>query len=500
MRQDPSSALSRANLAPLSAVIDIGSNSVRMVVFSGAERSPVPIYNERTLCGLGRTLGETGKLDAEGAVKALAHLARFAALARAMGVERMEALATEAVRAASDGADFVAEAEAILGSPINILKGEAEAEASAFGVVSGIPGADGMMGDLGGGSLEIVTLDDGKPGVYATLPIGSLRLHESAGTDAVKAGALVDAALEHVDWLGAIKGRTFYPVGGAWRAFAAVHMNQQNYPLHVVHQYSMSQADAVALLQLISCMSPKSLAKIRGVPKARLKTLPMAAVVLARLLSKARPKELVFSAFGLREGWLYGKLDTVEKAQDPLLTAVAVIAARESRFAMPGEELDQWIAPLFTDESAPRARLRRAAVLLSDIAWRDHPDYRARDSFARVLHLSLSAITHAERVILAYMVSASYGGGRTGPVRSLVKPLISDDDLDYAMTVGRALRFARTFAAGTVEILRTTRLKIDRDSLTVHLPKGMEHLMSDEITRRFDALARRLQRKPKVMA
>ncbi|MFT5539325.1 MAG: exopolyphosphatase/guanosine-5'-triphosphate,3'-diphosphate pyrophosphatase, partial [Alphaproteobacteria bacterium] len=319
-RPDPTSVLTRSDLAPLSAVIDIGSNSVRMVVFSGAERSPVPIYNERTLCGLGRSLGETGKLDAGGVVKALAHLARFAVLARAMGVERIEALATEAVRAASDGADFVAEAEAILGAPINILKGEAEAQASAYGVVSGIPAADGMMGDLGGGSLEIVTLDHGMPGAYATLPIGSLRLHESAGTDMDKVGALVDKALESVDWLGAIKGRTFYPVGGAWRAFAAVHMNQQNYPLHVVHQYSMGGADAVALLQLISCMSPKSLAKIRGVPKARLKTLPVAAIVLERLLSQARPKELVFSAFGLREGWLYGKLEAGEKAQDPLLT------------------------------------------------------------------------------------------------------------------------------------------------------------------------------------
>jgi exopolyphosphatase/guanosine-5'-triphosphate,3'-diphosphate pyrophosphatase len=490
--------LPRSHLAPLSAVIDIGSNSVRMVVFSSAERSPVPIYNERTLCGLGRSLGETGKLDAEGVVKALAHLARFAALARAMGVERIEALATEAVRAASDGADFVAEAESILGASINILKGESEAQASAYGVVSGIPGADGMMGDLGGGSLEIVTLDKGIPGAYATLPIGSLRLQEAAGTDIVKAGALVDKAFERVEWLGAIRGRTFYPVGGAWRAFAAVHMNQQNYPLHVVHQYSMSRIDAVALLQLISCMSLKSLAKIRGVPKARLKTLPVAAIVLERLLSKARPKELVFSAYGLREGWLYCKLDETEKAQDPLLTGAAVIAARESRFAMPGEELDQWVSPLFADENPQRVRLRRAAVLLCDIAWRDHPDYRARDSFARILHLPLSAITHAERVILAYMVSASYGGGRTGPTRSLVKPLISEDDLDYAMTVGRALRFARNLAAGTVEILRTTRLKMDQDYLTVQLPKGMEHLMSDEITRRFDALARRLKRKPKI--
>lgn len=497
-RPDATAPLPRPGLTPLSAVIDIGSNSVRLVVFTGSGRAPVPVYNERTLCGLGRTLGVTGRLDPDAVATAIAHLARFKALMRAMGVGRIEALATEAVRAASDGAAFVAEAEATLGARVTIIKGEKEAESSAWGVISGIPDADGMMGDLGGGSLELVALERGRPGAHATLPIGSLRLREAVGGDIVKAGAVVDKAFAAVDWLGGVKGRGFYTVGGAWRAFAAIHMGQQNYPLHVIHQYRMSRADALALVQVIARMSPKSLAKVPRVPKARLQTLPVAAMVMERLLVLARPKEVVFSAYGLREGWLFGKLSAAERALDPLLTGAAEVGARESRFAPPGEELDQWIAPLFADEDPRRARLRRAAVLLSDIAWRDHPDYRARDSFARVLHMPLAAIEHDERVILAFMVSAGYGGGRTGPTRSLVRPLISGADLDYALTVGRALRFARSLSAGTTEILRTTRLELDKSHLTLRLPKGMGYLMSDEISRRFAALAKRLARKPRV--
>lgn len=499
-RPDPSLISARHGLAPLVAVIDIGSNSVRMVVYSGDGRTSVPVYNERTLCGLGRALGATGRLDAEAVPVALAHLARFAEVMAAMGVSRIEALATEAVRAAADGDEFVIRAEKVLGAPITILEGAIEAETSAFGVISGIPEADGMMGDLGGGSLEIVALDEGRPGQRATLPIGALRLREAAGDDIDKATRIVDAAFSGVDWMGQIAGRTFYPVGGAWRAFAAVHMGQENYPLHVIHEYAMGEGEARALLRLVARMSAKSLAQIPRVPKARLKTLPLAAVVLERLLTVACPKRVVFSAFGLREGWLYRVLSPAVRAEDPLHAAAAEIARRESRFAMPGPQLDSWLDILFEGETPRLRRLRRAAVLLCDTAWRDHPDYRARDSFSRTLHLPLTAINHRERVLLAYMVSSSYGGGRTGPTRTLLLPLVDDDDVEHAITVGRAIRFARTLAAGTLDVLRLTRLELDKTHLILRVPKGREYLLSEEVGRRFEALARRIGRKARLIA
>lgn len=490
--------LPHASLAPLTAVIDIGSNSVRMVVFTGNGRCPLPVFNERTLCALGQSLGKTGRLNPEGVETALRHLARFAALARAMGITDIEALATEAVRSAADGDDFVAEAGAVLGAPITILGGNREADTSAYGVIAGIPGADGMMGDLGGGSLEIVALDQGRSGSHATLPIGALRLQEAAGLDVDKAGGIVEKAMAEVDWLANIEGRRFYPVGGAWRAFAAVHMGQENYPLHVIHQYAMPCDEALDLLRLVMRMSPKSLAKIPRVPKARLRTLPVAAVVLARLLTITRPREVVFSAYGLREGWLYTRLGEAERQLDPLLVGAAEVGARESRFALPGEELENWIAPLFPDKASPMARLRRAAVLLCDLVWRDHPDYRARNSFSRVLHMPLANINHAERVLLAMMVSASYGAGRSIVDRSLAHSLVSDAELEEAVTVGRALRLARTLCAGTVEIMRTVRLEQKGKELVLRVPKGMKYLVSDEVTRRFHVVARRLSLKPRI--
>lgn len=486
--------------SPLIGVVDVGSNSVRLVVFAGDGRWPVPVFNERTLCGLGRDLPKSGRLHPDGVVLALNHLRRFRELGEAMGVARWEVVATEAVRVAKDGKSFVAEAEASLGAPLTILDGDEEAAASANGVVSGIPNADGMMGDLGGGSLEIVALDKGKSGERASLPLGPLRFPAKELSDTTRAEARIDRALKKVPWLKDIAGRDFYPVGGAWRALANVHMDQTQYPLHVIHQFEMDRREAIDTLKLVSRMSPQSLSAVPRVPKARLATLPIAAKLMERLLLQARPDRVVFSAHGLREGWLYGGLSKETQAEDPLIAGCAEYGRRGARFGAPGQALADWTAPLFPDDAADWTRLRTAAAYLSEVGWRDHPDYRAEDNFSRVLHLPLAGIDHSERVLLAFMVSARYGGGRTGVVKARMRPLIDPDDLVHAITVGRALRLGLTISGGTVDILSRTSLAMDKSTVTLCIGKGADHLVGDAVARRFEALARRLGRKSVIKA
>jgi len=489
-----------AGHSPFVAVVDVGSNSVRLVVFSGEGRWPVPVFNERTLCGLGRGLAKTGRLDPGGVALALSHLKRFRDLGRAMGVARWEVVATEAVRVAKDGKAFVAKAEKCLGVPLKILDGDGEATASANGVVSGIPGADGLIGDLGGGSLEIVMLDKGRPGARASLPLGPLRFPAKELNDMAAAESRIDNALKKVPWLKDMAGRGFYPVGGAWRALANVHMGHTDYPLHVIHQYELGRRDAFDVLRLVGRMSPQSLGQIPGVSKVRLATLPIAAKIMERLLLRSKPDRVVFSAHGLREGWLYSELSKEKRKEDPLLAGCAEYGRREARFGAPGTALADWTAPVFPDDGADWTRLRRAAAYLAEVGWRDHPDYRAEDTFSRILHLPLAGIGHEERILLAFMVSARYGGGRTGLVKRQMRPLIDSDDLAHAITVGRALRLGLSLSGGTQEILAATALAIDKTALTLTLAKGADHMLGDAATRRFEALARRLGRKPVVAA
>lgn len=483
-------------------VIDIGSNSVRLVVYDGMGRAPQPIFNERALCGLGRKLGDTGKLNRPGVQMALDNMARFVLAAEAMHVDRLEVVATEAVRAAKDGPAFVAQLERRFGIEVEVLKGEMEGKLSAYGVVSGIPEARGMMGDLGGGSLEVVTIArGGQPGHCASLPIGPLRLLSAWAKNPKKARKTIDEAFERLPWLSSVRGQTFYPVGGAWRALANIHMEQTSYPLHVIHEYEMPVSEAKELLGIVMRLSPSSLARIERVPKKRLDTLPLAAVVLDRLIDIMQPDRLVFSAQGLREGVLYSPLTPAQRREDPLLAACAVIAGRSLRFDVSGKELYDWISPLFAKETASEKRLRLAACLLGDIAWNEHPDYRAQQAFWRVLRMPVTGIDHPGRVFIATAIGARYGsnGNKEGiETVERIYSLLSEAEFARAQLLGKALRFAFTLSAGSRRILKATRLSLGKSDLCLNLPRGGGALLGEMVVRRFEGLAKQLGRKPRL--
>ncbi len=294
----------RTDLSPI-AVVDIGSNSVRLVVYEGATRAPSPLFNEKVLCGLGRTIATTGRLASDAIPRALRALRRFRALIDQIGARHIEAIATAAVREAENGADFVAQAERVLDVPIRVLTGPEEAELAALGIVAGIHNADGVAGDLGGGSLELIDVRAGGLAQAATLPLGGLRLIDASGGSLKRAREIVDAEFAKIDWLEKGAGRDFYAIGGTWRALARLHMVQTNYPLNVMHNYRIDTADALKFASLLDHQSQSSLAGIRDISSARRETVPYGALVLERLLKQMKPKAVVVSVFGIREGLLY---------------------------------------------------------------------------------------------------------------------------------------------------------------------------------------------------
>jgi exopolyphosphatase/guanosine-5'-triphosphate,3'-diphosphate pyrophosphatase len=481
------------------AVVDIGSNSIRLVVFSGATRAPFTLFNEKVLCGLGRGLDVTGRLNEAGAKLALANLTRFVRLAKAMGVGRLDLLATAAVRDAKNGAEFVAEVERRCRVEVQIISGEEEARLSAQGVVSGIPEADGVMGDLGGGSLELVALDKGKFADHVTLPLGPVRLMDSMVDDLDAARAVIDRHLDSVPWLDSVRGRTFYPVGGAWRTLARIHMDQIGYPLHVIHHYSIARRQAEDLVRILSRLGRRSLASIPGLSKRRVETLPFAALTLERLLRLTRPDRIVFSAFGLREGHLFSVLPAAERAKDPLVAACTEFAEAEARFGDQGRLLQDWIDPLFRSDDAETRRLRLAACTLSDIGWRDHPDYRAEQVFTRILRLPIAGIDHKGRVALALAVYIRYGGEAGVDGVDSVLAMLEDKVREQWRTVGLALRLAYALSAATPAILKRSELAVADAKVTLRLPKGQDALLGEAVERRLQALALAIGKSPAVV-
>lgn len=468
-------------------ILDIGSNSIRLVVYDSLSRSPATLFNEKALCGLGRGLEGSGRLHPDGVRAAMETLRRFAVLARAQGVGRIDILATAAVRDAADGHAFSQAVEALLGAPVQVIGGDEEARLSALGVLSGTPDADGLAGDLGGASVELSELAHRGVGMRATLPLGPLRLREAAGGDLDRAGQIIDRHLAGLHWLTRIAGRTIYPVGGAWRALARLHMAESGYPLHVIHHYAIGGSDAAEFLPRVAGLPLKTLERMAGVNRRRVETLPLAALLLARIAAVAQPAQLVLSALGLREGRLYDMLDPVERERDPLLVACGDILRQSGRFALDSEEVLRWVAPLFSNPAT--ARLRRAAVLVSEVASREHPDYRGEIAFFRVLRMASVAMTHAERAYLALAAASRYEGSNVPGYATPYLPLLNPAQQLEARRLGVALRLAYTLSGGAPGVLPLVALSIrDRKLVLVAEPEGGA-LVNDTVRRRLETVA-----------
>ena len=482
------------------AVIDIGSNSVRLVVYEAMTRSLVSLFNEKTLCGLGREVQSTGLLAPDAVAKALTSLRRFRALCKIMKVGRVYAIATAACRDATNGPDFIAKAERICGIDIEILSGPREAKLSALGVVSGIHNPDGIVGDLGGGSLELIDVRGNRVRQGVTLPLGSLALQDASDKSLKRAERIVRTDLSGVAQLKAGRGRTFYAVGGTWRALARIHIIQSGYPLRVMHGYSIPASDALDFAQRLRRLaSTNMLANIEAVADARRPLLTYAALVLEYVIRVAQPKTIVFSTFGVREGLFYEMLSQTERSKDGLICAAQTLNQLMSRSARHAQELIGWTDRLVrvvklreTDEDR---RLRHTACLLSDIGWRVHPDHRGEETLNLISNGNFGSVSHQGRAFVALSVFYRYAGlseENEPPVaiRDLVPPAM----VERARVLGAAFRVAHLISAARPGVLPATHFRSGGRKLMLVFEHRMVDLVADRVGSRFKQLARLLGR------
>lgn len=473
---------------PRCAVVDLGSNSVRLVVFEGLGRNPIPIFNEKAVLRLGRGLNATGMLNEEGLDQALMVMGRYGAIARAMGAAPFEVLCTAAVRDASNGPAFVGKLREMLPDvPIRTLPGAAEADFAAAGLLCGIPDADGILADIGGGSMELVRLDAGVRGIGQTLKLGVIRLAERSGYDVIKARALAEADLADLPWLAEGACRDLYLVGGAWRALARIHIAQTGYPLNMVHHYTIEREEARDLTGVIAAATRRSLDRMPGVPRRRADDLPFAAVVLRRLLRATGARRVVFSANGLREGWYMQHVAEERRAVDPLIAAGHELAERYGRDPTLPPALLAWTDALFPAEQGEALRLREAACWMSDIGSHDHPEYRAEQSFLRVLRQPGIGLDHHARAFLAMTLALRYDAEPDAMFLAPARMLLSVEATRRATILGVALRLAYTLSAGTPDLLAGTALELG-ERLVLNLVAGTGVFAGESVTRRLERL------------
>lgn len=465
-------------------VIDIGSNSVRLVVYDHASRSPANFFNEKILCGLGATLEDTGLLSDDGRARALATIQRFITLADLMKVGVLLTIATAAVRDAKNGAEFQREVEAATGLHMRVTTGEEEAQLAAKGVILGMPDADGVVSDLGGASMELIEVSKGEIGEGLSLNIGPLRL-DRLGLEKQALNAHLDKTISKAAPKGWIGRDHLYVVGGAWRALAKLDMARKDYPLPVLQHYRIGLEDALDLAAWISETPLEKMREIADVSSSRLSVMPGAARAIERTLRVLRPKEIVVSANGLREGVLYENISPPMRAEDPLIEACRSFEADRARFPGFGDDLAAFLGPLFSDDD----RLVRATCLVSDVAWRAHPDYRSRVCFETVTQASFGGVDHRDRVFMGAALLYRYKGGRRSALREPAVGLLSESDLHKAEQLGRAIRLGAMIGGAAPGVLDGCDLSLSDETLTLSLSKSLSELAGEVVSRRLSALA-----------
>ncbi|MBY5397348.1 exopolyphosphatase [Rhizobium leguminosarum] len=443
-------------IAPVS-VVDIGSNSIRLVVYEGMSRSPTVLFNEKVLCGLGKGVALTGKMDEDSVARALAALHRFKALSDQARAATMYVLATAAAREASNGPDFIHQAETILNRKVRVLSGEEEAKFASLGIISGFYNPDGIAGDLGGGSLELIDIKGKEFGKGITLPLGGLRLSEYAGGSLSKAQTFARKQLKTAKLLSKGEGRTFYAVGGTWRNIAKLHMEITHYPLHMMQGYEVSFEAMMLFLEQVTARDSREPA-LQAVSKHRRSLLPFGAIAMKEVLSAMKPSLISFSAQGVREGYLYSLLSESERRLDPLLAAAGELAILRARSPEHARELAEWtgrMMPLFgIQETQEESRYRQAACLLADISWRAHPDYRGLQALNVIAHSSFVGISHPGRAFIAlsnyYRFEGLHDDGATGPLAQIATPQL----IERAKLLGGMLRVVYLFSASMPGIVK----------------------------------------------
>jgi exopolyphosphatase/guanosine-5'-triphosphate,3'-diphosphate pyrophosphatase len=469
-------------------VVDIGSNSVRLVVFDGAARSPAYFYNEKIMCGLGSGLVETGRLNPEGRARALAALRRFQKLGEGLGILPLTVVATAAVREAEDGADFRAEVEAATGMRMWVIDGEEEARLSAQGVLLGWPGAYGLVCDIGGSSMELAELSDGRVGKRVSSRLGPLVLRGLPGGQKAMRKYISTRMGELKEIMGPQPHRLFL-VGGSWRAIARIDMERRNYPLSVLHEYRMTRSDVAKTVAYIAENDIDDLRQRLGLSPERADLVPIASLVLKKLVATFQPHDIAVSSYGIREGMLYEQMPQKLRDRDPLIEACRFAEAKDARLPGFGKVLYNFILPLFPKADSERRRIIKAACLLHDVSWRAHPDYRHEVCFDNATRANLGGLNHRERVFIGLSLLHRYKNSRTGSRLEPIYGLLSDAEIRDAEILGKAMRFGAMFSACAATALGDLNWNPKKKALDLTLSPDSAPLWGEVVEARFASLA-----------
>ena len=488
------------------AVIDIGSNSVRLVIYDIFGAHFTSVYNEKVLAGLGRDLRETGRLSENGKQMCREALLRFSHIIEARGLPAPVVGATAALRVAEDAPDFVASILEETGLDISPISGEEEARLAALGLLSSNGRRMGIGADLGGASLELMRIDPelkqtGASVQGVSLPLGPFdaiggNLSNLNREDYAARISDLDAVLAKVP--GYLEGEDkLYLVGGAWRNLASVHQQRIGYPMRTLQGYGISAVEAEKLAHWAWTEGLNDVLNWPGMRKARAETLPYAGLILERLIKRFSPKFIVISMAGLREGLVWNMLPEQVKTRDPLIDGCRDFARGFVQAEHFGPPLYRFLSPLLSIfpgafDGEVDARLLQAACHLAGLGKNLHPDHRADLIFEDVLYAPVSGLSHEARAFLSLSLFRTYTAKQLPPIPGVVEELLIEPQRHVAACIGEAIRFAIVLTGRTPSLLSDFELEVSGGSLHLKYRTDRQAMLTKQVIYRLTKLSKLL--------
>ncbi len=496
MRKPKKKIINRSILSR-TGIIDIGSNTVRLVVFEGASRAPRYFYNEKANCGLGIDLRQTGRLNPKGVKKTIQTLRRFISIMSGMKLKQVHFVATAAVRDAADGFQFVSQIERQFRIKIWVVSGEEEGILAASGVLMGWPEASGIVCDIGGSSLELAHLRNGLIHKSQSFQLGPLALNDFnrfGNTNAV----YIEENLSVTKQEFPDSVQDLFLVGGCWRALARIHMSRKDYPLKVLQGYRVSVQSLNDTLGFVLSSKTRTLSKISSSSRERLELLPNAICVLKALIYRFKPENVVFSGYGIREGVCYKQFSPGIRQMHPLLEACKYLETNRARFPGFGEVLYGWLRPIFANLTRNEETLYLAACYLHDTIWQAHPDYRPQVCFETVTGANLGGIDHEGRVFLALSLMSRYKTANFKGINEDILELLDEKTIGKAMILGAVMRLGSMLSVAVSSNLKKTRIFLQENNICLCL-KEKDYFLGEAVEKRLNHLGYLMGLNPKII-
>jgi exopolyphosphatase/guanosine-5'-triphosphate,3'-diphosphate pyrophosphatase len=471
------------------AIIDLGSNSIRMLIYDDFKLNPIPLFNEKAVCKLGKNLDKSKKLNADGCVSALKVLNRFKEILEVSEVRNLQIVATAALREADDAKSFLDKVEEIFNTEPRVLTGEEEAETAANGVILGFGNIDGVVADLGGGSLELTRVSNNIIHEKISLPLGVLRLMNNPIIKKKNLPKYIRNMLKDYKWLIEKKLKNLYVVGGTWRALLKNHIYQDDYPLHVLHQYRLNRYSAVKYLNKISNLNKSSLKSLEPITKSRTQFLPYSSIILNELIEIVDPKYIICSISGLREGhmdFIYNKDKT---KIDILNSHIDTIVFQKGDFGKSYLKYFNFIKPAFDGNEIFNDKLLNLSCILSKMDWGLGAFQKAGLVFNEVLNTPILQLSHQERVMIALASFWRHCSLKYNPNYKYLG-LLTNNQIINSKRVGAALRLSESLTSLSSLLLDEFKIYKRRQTLYLKIPRVHMDIVSKQVTKKFKALAK----------